>query len=196
MVETSAGSPVRMMAEPAKPGRLFYVMGPSGAGKDSVINFARLHGDPTRAAFAHRYITRPAAVDAENHIALSEAEFETRRQAGWFALDWHSHGLRYGIGREIDLWLAAGVAVVVNGSRAYLADAAARYSDLQPVLITAPADIRLARLQLRQRESGGDIQARIDRQVEVANLARPICEIDNSHALAAAGAQLLQLLEA
>ena len=176
-------------------GRLVYVMGPSGAGKDSVINFARLHGDPARIAFAHRYITRPAAADAENHIALSEAEFETRRQAGWFALDWHSHGLRYGIGREIDLWLADGVAVVVNGSRAYLADAAARYPGLQPVLITAPAEIRLARLQSRQRESGGDIQARIERQVDVAHLSRPVYEIDNSHALGAAGTQLLHLLQ-
>ncbi|HVI90397.1 MAG TPA: phosphonate metabolism protein/1,5-bisphosphokinase (PRPP-forming) PhnN [Dongiaceae bacterium] len=178
------------------PGRLIYVMGPSGAGKDSVINFARIHGDPVRAAFAHRYITRPPAADAENHISLSEAEFETRKQVGWFALDWHSHGLRYGIGREIDLWLASGVAVVINGSRAYLAEAASRYPDLQPVLITAPAEIRLARLQSRQRESGGDIQARIDRQVDLANLSRPVCEIDNSHALAAAGARLLELLEA
>jgi len=178
------------------PGRLIYVMGPSGAGKDSVINFARLHGDPARTAFAHRYITRPPAADAENHVALSEAEFEIRKQVGWFALDWHSHGLRYGIGREIDLWLADGVAVVVNGSRAYLAEAASRYPDLQAVLVTAPAEIRLARLQSRQRESGGDIQARIERQVDVASLSRPVCEIDNSHALSAAGAQLLQVLQA
>src|SRR5215469_16687187 len=127
------------------PGTLFYVIGPSGAGKDSVMAWARAASDPARIAFAHRYITRPAAPDAENHVALSAGEFEARRQRGWFALDWQSHGLSYGIGREIDLWLADGMAVAINGSRAYLAEAAARYAALRPVLITAPVDIRAAR---------------------------------------------------
>ncbi|HVJ43250.1 MAG TPA: phosphonate metabolism protein/1,5-bisphosphokinase (PRPP-forming) PhnN [Dongiaceae bacterium] len=177
-------------------GRLVYVMGPSGAGKDSVIGFARANGNPAKAAFAHRYITRPPSADTENHVALSEAEFENRRQAGWFALNWQSHGLRYGIGREIDLWLKSGSAVVVNGSRAYLAEATALYPDLQPVLVTAPADIRLARLESRKRESGGDIRARIERQIDLDPLARPIIEIDNSHTLATAGNALLRLLGA
>lgn len=177
-------------------GRLIYVMGPSGAGKDSVIGFARVNGDPAKMAFAHRYITRPPLADAENHIALSEAEFENRRQAGWFALNWQSHGLRYGIGREIDLWLESGSTVVVNGSRAYLAEATALYPDLQPVLITAPAGIRMARLESRQRESGGDIQARIERQIDLDRLSHPIIEIDNSDTLATAGNALLRLLEA
>jgi ribose 1,5-bisphosphokinase len=177
------------------PGRLVYVMGPSGAGKDSVIGFARSAGNPAKMAFAHRYITRPATQDAENHIALSEAEFEIRHQAGWFALSWHSHGLRYGIGREIDLWLGSGCAVVVNGSRAYLPEAAQRYPDLLPVLITAPLGIRLARLEARNRESGGDIQARIERQIDISPLSERIVQIENSHALAMAGTAFLKLLD-
>ena len=120
------------------PGAFFYVIGPSGAGKDSVIAWARAASDPGRIAFAHRYITRPALADAENHIALTPAEFAARRRAGWFALDWESHGLSYGIGREIDSWRADGIAVVVNGSRIHLAEAAARYPEIRPVLITAP----------------------------------------------------------
>jgi ribose 1,5-bisphosphokinase len=177
------------------PGRLVYVMGPSGAGKDSVIGFARSAGNPAKMAFAHRYITRPARQDAENHIALSEAEFDIRHQAGWFALSWHSHGLRYGIGCEIDLWLDSGCTVVVNGSRAYLAEAAGRYPDLLPVLITASLEIRLARLEARNRESGGDIQARIDRQIEIGPLSDRIVRIENDHALAVAGTAFLRLLE-
>lgn len=181
--------------EPRRSGRLIYVMGPSGAGKDSVIGFARSAGNPARIAFAHRYITRPPVADAENHIALSDAEFDRRRQAGWFALNWHSHGLRYGIGREIDLWLDSGCAVVVNGSRAYLAQAAQLYPDLLPVLVTAPLAVRLARLEARNRESGGDIQARIDRQVDLGTLTDRIVEIENGQALATAGAAFLRLLD-
>ena len=40
-------------------GRLIYVIGPSGSGKDSLMQYARKHCPGNEAAFAHRYITRP-----------------------------------------------------------------------------------------------------------------------------------------
>lgn len=80
-------------------GRLFYVIGPSGSGKDSLMRYARasLAGDPS-VVFAHRYITRPMELHGENHVALTETEFDARLAAGLFAMHWESHGLRYGIG--------------------------------------------------------------------------------------------------
>jgi ribose 1,5-bisphosphokinase len=175
-----------------KPGPLFYVVGPSGAGKDSVIAWARAASDPARIAFAHRYITRPATPDAENHVALSFDEFEARRHRGWFALHWRSHGLSYGIGREIDLWQAAGIAVVINGSRAYLAEAAARYPELRPVLISAPADVREARLRARQRETGAALAERLDSHPAIDHPR--LATIDNSGELRSAGRALSDLL--
>ena len=75
--------------------RLIYLMGPSGAGKDSLL--AALRADADRAPLvAHRYITRPADAGCENHIALSEPEFLRRRAKGLFALDWQAHQQRYG----------------------------------------------------------------------------------------------------
>ena len=68
-------------------------------------------------AFAHRYITRPADAGGENHVALSRAEFALRRAHGLFAFHWQAHGNDYGIGREIQAWRAAGLTVVVSGSR-------------------------------------------------------------------------------
>ena len=67
-------------------GPLVYVMGPSGAGKDSVMGRARaLLPADAPVVFAHRYITRPAETGGENHVALSAAEFALRRTHGLFA---------------------------------------------------------------------------------------------------------------
>jgi ribose 1,5-bisphosphokinase len=175
-------------------GRLIYVMGPSGAGKDSVIASARRMADPARLAVAHRYITRPPRIDAENHVALSETEFAARRRAGWFALCWNSHGLGYGIGREIDLWLASGTTVLVNGSRAYLAEAVVRYPDLLPVLVTAAPEIRRSRLLARERESTTEIAARLDRRIAAVPDHPELVTIDNDGALEKAGQALLTCL--
>ncbi len=55
-------------------GRLFYVVGASGAGKDSLIEYARnALGSRDAVVFAHRYITRPPTARGENHVALSAA---------------------------------------------------------------------------------------------------------------------------
>lgn len=100
---------------------LFYIIGASGAGKDTLINYARNAINATeQIIFAHRYITRIATYGNENHISLSHAEFKQRKLANFFALNWESHGNCYGIGREIDTWLRKGFSVVVNGSREYL----------------------------------------------------------------------------
>jgi ribose 1,5-bisphosphokinase len=93
-------------------------MGPSGAGKDSVMNRGRALLPATAPVFfAHRYITRPADIGGENHIALTEAEFRLRRDHGLFAFDWEAHGNRYAIGSEIQTWRTAGLTVVVSGPR-------------------------------------------------------------------------------
>ena len=94
--------------------KLFYIIGPSGAGKDSVIHYLRQNSKPEhRLVFAHRYITRDAHAGGENHVALSEAEFRQRKAAGFFAMDWHSHSTYYGIGTEVEAWLKQGFNVVV-----------------------------------------------------------------------------------
>lgn len=114
-------------------GKLIWLMGPSGSGKDSLLAELRQR-EQTQLLVAHRYITRDASAGSENHIALSEREFFTRAGQNLLALSWHANGLYYGVGIEIDLWLHAGFDVVVNGSRAHLPQARARYqSALLPI---------------------------------------------------------------
>ena len=105
-------------------GVLLYVIGASGSGKDSLINYARESLEQNfRVVFAHRYITRPQDAGGENHVALSEAEFDSRLAQKLIPLHWRSHGLRYGIGCELNQWLAKGLTVILNGSRGYLSEA-------------------------------------------------------------------------
>lgn len=177
-------------------GRLVYVLGPSGAGKDTLIDHARraLDGGGAPVVFAHRYITRPADAGGEAHVALTETEFLLREGAGAFALAWRSHGLCYGIGREIDLWMKAGLTVVVNGSRGHLPAAAARYPDVVPVVIRVSLDELERRLAARGRETPEQILARLARAAAF-DVAHPnLVTLDNSGPPAVGGARLVALL--
>lgn len=147
-------------------GLLVLVVGPSGAGKDTLIAGARraLADDP-RFVFTRREITRPADPAGENHIPLTPAEFAVRR-AG-YALAWQAHGLGYGIPADIAAEIEAGRTVVANVSRTVIAAAARRF----PVLvleITASPAVLAARLAARGREDAADQAARLARQVAPA----------------------------
>jgi phosphonate metabolism protein PhnN/1,5-bisphosphokinase (PRPP-forming) len=177
-------------------GRLFYVVGPSGAGKDSLLRYLKERvGDMHSIAFTHRYITRAADAGGENHVALDPAEFAKRERAGAFALHWNSHGHRYGIGVEIDHWLERGLDVIVNGSRAHLARAFARYPDMTVVWITAPPELLRERLQQRGREADEAVESRLARApaVDMPHGAR-VVEIVNDATLDRAGEQLVRVL--
>lgn len=176
-------------------GKLFYVIGPSGSGKDSLMRYARerLASDP-RVVFAHRYITRPVELHGENHVALTEAEFDARQAAGLFAMHWSSHGLRYGIGQEINFWLAKGCNVVMNGSREYLAEARRRYPALTAILVTVSPEILAARLRARGRETEDQISERIVRARQFMRPEGRLEIIENDDELHVAGDRLVQLL--
>jgi len=144
---------------------LIAVVGPSGAGKDTLMAgaCAALVQD-TRFRFVRRAITRPADAGGEDHEALHDAEFAARAEAGGFALAWAAHGLRYGIPRDIEDDMAARRVVIANLSRAVLLEAGARYP-LRVLHITAPISVLAARLAARGRETQTDIAARLAREV-------------------------------
>jgi ribose 1,5-bisphosphokinase len=176
-------------------GPLVYVMGPSGAGKDSVLDRARaMLSVETPIVFAHRYITRPANVGGENHVALSRAEFALRRAHGLFAYHWHAHGNDYGIGREVDSWRAAGLTVVVSGSREHYEKVAGSDPDLHPVLITAALDKLRARLSARGRESAAAAASRLARSDAYTVSDSRLVTIVNDRELDAAAEAFVRLL--
>lgn len=174
---------------------LVYVMGPSGAGKDSVMNRARaMLSHDASVIFAHRYITRPAEAGGENHIALTQAEFALRRAHRLFAFHWEAHGNHYGIGREIHAWRNAGLSVVVSGSREHFLKLGGIDEDTHPVLITAPAERLAQRLAARGRESDGAAAERLGRG-EAYDVADPrLVTILNDGALETAAQAFVSLI--
>jgi len=147
-------------------GTLFLVVGPSGVGKDTLLDGARarLSGD-ARFLFARRVITRAADAGGEDHEAATPDEFARRKAAGGFLLTWSAHGLDYGLPAALSDALAQGRAVVANGSRATIAELAKLVPQLTVVEITAPPEAVAARLRARGREDEAQVAERISRSV-------------------------------
>jgi phosphonate metabolism protein PhnN/1,5-bisphosphokinase (PRPP-forming) len=196
--EPRAGADFRLIlrAPFGKQGRLVYIVGPSGVGKDSLLKWAqRALEHDTRFSFARRVITRASdGGDEETHEPITEAAFNALSAAGHLAMSWEAHGLMYGIRTEIDDALRRGKTVIVNGSREHLPIAAERYPNMEVVSISAPSVLIETRLRQRGRETATEIAARQQR-----GGARPVAlpvalEISNTGTIAEAGAVLLQFL--
>ena len=89
-------------------GRLIFLVGPSGSGKDSLIDASREQLALAGVEIARRVITRSAEAKGEAAQGVTPEQFDTLRAQGAFAMHWRANGLDYGIPRQVDQWLAAG----------------------------------------------------------------------------------------
>jgi ribose 1,5-bisphosphokinase len=178
---------------PIGPGRLVLVVGPSGAGKDTLIHLVReaLRNDAA-VVFARRIVTRTASA-AEDHDSMDAAAFDRAARAGAFALTWEAHDLRYGIPVVIDDHVRAGRTVVCNVSRTIVETARRRYAEVVVALVTAPPAVLAARLAARARDSDGDIAQRLARGEGFAEIAAD-CVIENVGAPDAGAAALMDAI--
>lgn len=146
---------------------LILIVGPSGAGKDTLINGVRQAlGEHAPVRFVRRVITRQPVPGDEEYDSVSEATFLEMQEAGDFALSWRAHSLYYGIPADITLDLAQGKIVIANVSRAVVAEAAKRFP-IAVIEISAPADILARRLAARGREDAVDVARRLSRAIEL-----------------------------
>ncbi|MBN2992452.1 phosphonate metabolism protein/1,5-bisphosphokinase (PRPP-forming) PhnN [Pseudomonas cedrina subsp. fulgida] len=166
-------------------GRLIYLIGPSGSGKDSLLDAARPLLAERGCRIVRRVITRSAEAVGEAAQGVSSEQFAAMQAEGAFALSWQANGLCYGIPRQIDDWLAAGNDVLVNGSRAHLVQMRERYPTALVLLLTVDQAVLRQRLIARGREAMVDIEARLARNAQftaelIASNGAGLLVLDNS----------------
>lgn len=176
-------------------GKLVLVVGSSGAGKDSVLRFARARlGGDSRFSFPKRVITRLADTAFEDHETIDDHGFEMLANGDAFALQWEAHDLEYGVRRTIDHDLAKGNIVSVNVSRTIVANAAKLYPAIV-VEIFADPGVLATRIAARGRESREAAARRANRRVPALPVTIPSHKIGNNGELSVAGRAFCELLE-
>jgi ribose 1,5-bisphosphokinase len=146
-------------------GTFVAVVGPSGAGKDSLIEIAkRALADDRQFVFPRRVITR-AAEPSEDHISAAAEDFLHMRDAGYFTLHWEAHGLHYGIPRAIEIEVANGRDAIVNLSRGVLTRMRQVFPMSAVIEVTASPATLARRLANRGRETGAEQLARLQRAI-------------------------------
>lgn len=178
-------------------GTLFLVVGPSGAGKDSLIAAARRAlSDDSRFVFATRTITRPSDAGGEAHEAVTEEVFIQRRDAGDFCLQWQAHGLFYGLPALLGEQLATGRSVIANVSRAVIPAARERFDRVRIVMVTASRDVLKERLMQRGREAPADIDRRLQRALADLPQGPDVITVTNDGAFEVAARKFLAVITA
>jgi ribose 1,5-bisphosphokinase len=176
-------------------GTLFLIVGPSGVGKDTLIEGAKAalaHDD--KFVFPARFITRPADAGGEQHSEVSAKDFEFGVSGGHYALSWYAHGLGYGISVSIKAMLESGHHVVVNVSRSVLDQARDTFVNVTIISISAPSDVLAKRLTARGRETAAEIDERIQRAAAYDVTGPDVIELINDADLHTAIEKLVAIL--
>ncbi|WP_170334230.1 phosphonate metabolism protein/1,5-bisphosphokinase (PRPP-forming) PhnN [Ruegeria arenilitoris] len=158
------------------------VVGPSGVGKDSVMEALEARANGIQRV--RRVITRPEGEEGEEFERVSVDVFEQMLLDGAFALHWPAHGLHYGIPQEIVEQRREAKAVLVNLSRSVLLQAQDEFGELIVVSLTADAEVLAQRLSSRGRESSAEQMRRLGRaRAPLPEGLNRVIEVDNSGSL-------------
>jgi ribose 1,5-bisphosphokinase len=176
-------------------GCLMPVVGPSGAGKDSLIRAAQTHfkSDP-RVKFPRRVVTRKANAEAEDHDSMTDEEFALAVSRGDFALWWGAHGNHYGIPSSIKNDIASNCTVVFNCSREALSEVLLCYQNVRVIEVTAPEDVLIDRIVARGRETREQALKRVSRKPNLYHRSMNVTRIENGGSLATASAAFISAI--
>ncbi len=153
-----------MSADAARSGLFVAVVGPSGAGKDTLIRFAKdALAEHERFVFPRRLITRPAD-ETEDAAEITAADWKTMAARGGFALSWRAYGIAYGIPAATRGAVMEGRIVVANVSRTVLPDAMRVYETAAAIMVLARPETLATRLAAREREDAAGRSARLARR--------------------------------
>jgi len=181
-------------------GKIFYLVGPSGSGKDSLIKYAREElQDRYPVIFPRKYVARRMGCVGESDIPVPHDQILGMTKNGEFSMCWESYGNIYGLGNIAEYCVANGISIVISGSGEYLL-AAERlcprlYPHIRPVLVEVSTDVAKKRLCERRRESPEEIEKRIERAGRFNNVKDIALKIiDNSGNLNSSGREFVEFL--
>lgn len=178
-------------------GQLVVVVGPSGAGKDSLLKSAQTHfkSNP-RIDFVRRVITRECDPATEIHDSVTEDQFKQQQAQGLFSVWWQANDLYYGLPSSVHTQIENGCVMIANGSRGALDDIRSQFPNLTTVHVTASEEILAQRLARRNRESTEAIAQRMRRNSRLAPITgSDVVIIDNSGELQIAIDRFIALIE-
>ena len=177
-------------------GTLFVVVGPSGSGKDTVLNWLRreLKAHPD-ILFARRVVTRPTDANFEDHDTMTKDAFIAAEQKGAFTVTWEAHDLYYGIPNTVHEHLAAGHTAIVNGSRRALNDFERCFEQLCIVSLKVDREILAARLAGRNRQSDTNLASRLQQSALALRPTDNMITISNNGPVEEAGRAILTLIQ-
>lgn len=145
-------------------GRLVVLSGPSGVGKDTVIDAWRAVDDRVRRVVAcTSRAPREGEVDGESYHFLTRAEFEDRVAAGDFLEYKEVHGNLYGTPlRQMEAMLAEGLIAILKIDVQGAAEVRKLRPDALTIILLPPSMRELeARIRGRAQDSEETIQKRL-----------------------------------
>lgn len=164
-------------------GHFFLVVGPSGAGKDSLMDGARHLLPKDKFIFAKRVITRPPNMPGEDYESCTPASFIERAANGEFVVTWAAHGYQYGLSQTLKQKQAEGWHIIANGSREIIQTLNQAVDNLTVIHVTAPAHVLAQRLAKRGRETNQEINQRMSRNQLANTQGIHVIQINNDTTL-------------
>ncbi|MEG2403466.1 MAG: guanylate kinase [Oscillospiraceae bacterium] len=153
---------------------LLIISGPSGSGKDTVVNYLREnHSNIEVAVSATTRDMRPGEAEGENYFYISVEEFERKIKNGEVLESAMYCGNYYGtLKSEVDRRIENGIYVVLVIEVQGAANIKRIYPGCTSIFVRPPSYEELSRrLYSRGTESEEKIAARLERAVEEMNYA-------------------------
>ena len=163
---------------------LFFFVGNSGSGKDSLMKSAaqKLENMGNSVFIVKRYITR-SNHSSEEYFSISKEEFVRMKNENIFALDWSIYDLYYGCPKIFEEKLKDGHIVFINVSRSVLNECKKNFPNSKIIFLKVPIEIAKQRLLQRGRETGKALQKRLDRMKENITIPFQCIEIESNNKL-------------